>query len=295
MQKIILYYLFTPIKDAEAIRLWQKNLALSLGLKGRIIIADHGINGTLGGDINHLKDYIKQTKTYDSFKPISFKWTDGQAADFPRLSVKVRSELVTFGLNKKLEVTKDGVVGGGKHISPEQLHELVITKADQLVFVDGRNSREAAIGKFKNAVVMDINHTRDFPAEIVKVDYEDLKQKTVVTYCTGGIRCEVLSKLMKDEGYKDVYQLEGGIVRYLDKYKDDGLWEGSLFVFDDRIRVKASERAKTIGHCDHCQIATDNYQNCSNQACNELILACADCHQRTSTCYNCSLITTKIA
>ncbi|MEI7798293.1 MAG: hypothetical protein WCI68_05960, partial [Actinomycetes bacterium] len=95
--KIILYYGFTPITDPDAIRLWQQNLAESLNLKGRILIAKHGINGTVGGDIEDLRKYVKLTKRYPGFKKIDFKWSDGTGNDFPKLSVKVKSELVAFG------------------------------------------------------------------------------------------------------------------------------------------------------------------------------------------------------
>lgn len=287
MQKIILYYLFTPINDPEAIKLWQQSLAASFNLRGRIIIANHGINGTLGGDIKDLKSYVKQTKNYHLFKQIAFKWSDGAREDFPRLSVKIRPELVTFGVPEKIQVDTNGVIGGGKHLKPKQLHELVEKHPDEVVFVDGRNSWEAAIGRFKGAVIMDVDHTRDFPREIANPKYNKLKNKKVVTYCTGGIRCEVLTKLMKDQGYSDVYQLDGGIAKYLETYGDRGLWEGSLYVFDDRIRTRSSKKTKLIGQCVHCQSATDNYVNCANISCNRQILCCKDCLEQTLLCTAC--------
>ena len=291
MEKIILYYRFAPLNDPEAVKLWQSALASNLNLKGRVIISPHGINGTLGGDIKELKTYIKQTKAYPKFKDMVFKWSDGRRDDFPKLSVKVRSELVTFGVADKLKVTDDGIVGGGKRLKPDRLQQLVEEKGDKLVFVDGRNSREAAIGKFKDAVVFNVNHTRDFPKAIKDPKYTGLKDKTIVTYCTGGIRCEVLSKLMVDEGFKDVYQLDGGIAKYLEKYGDDGLWEGSLFVFDDRLSVNSSDHTKIIGECIHCGAKTSNYINCSNTACNELVLVCQDCSSRQKFSCSACLIT----
>ncbi len=288
MEKIILFYRFAPLRDPEATKLWQLSLARSLDLKGRVIVSAQGINGTLGGDINDLKEYVKQTKKYPLFSDIVFKWSDGKRNDFPRLSVKVRSELVSFGVPDKLKVTADGIVGGGKRIKPEKLHQLVKEKGDQLVFVDGRNIREAAIGRFKNAVVFNVEHTRDFPAEIKNPKHSSLKDKTIVTYCTGGIRCEILSKLMIDEGYKDVYQLDGGIVKYLDRYGDDGLWEGSLYVFDNRLRVNYSDHSQVIGECVHCGGKTADYVNCINVSCNEQVLVCPDCSRRQKfSCSSC--------
>ncbi len=287
MQKIILFYIFTPVQDPEAIMLWQRSLAQGLNLRGRVIISKDGINATLGGDIDDLKSYIKETKEYPPFKSIVFKWSEGVREDFPRLSVKVRPELVAFNIADQLKVTPKGITGGGKRVKPEKLHDMVSKKGKQLVFVDGRNAREAAIGRFKDALVFDVNHTRDFTKEISKTKYRNLKDKTLVTYCTGGIRCEVLSKLMIDAGYADVYQLDGGIVSYLDKYGDDGLWEGSLYVFDRRLKIRASDHTKTIGQCSLCGGATDNYVNCANKSCNELILACSKCIERTDVCASC--------
>ena len=254
--------------------MWQKNLCESLGLRGRVIVATQGINGTLGGDIKDLKAYIRQTKLHPVLKDIVFKWSDGKREDFPRLSVKVRPELVAFNTADKIKVDSKGVVGGGQHLKPEQLHELMDKHNGEVVFVDGRNAWEASIGKFKNALVMDVEHSRDFPEAIADPKYDSLKDKPVVTYCTGGIRCEVLSKLMKDEGFKDVYQLDGGIVKYLEAYGDDGLWEGSLFVFDERMSLNASDHTRIIGECTHCQNKTSNYVNCANKDCNKLLLVC---------------------
>ena len=291
MEKIILFYKFAPLSDPEAVKLWQKTLALNLNLKGRVILSSHGINGTLGGDIESLKKYINQTKSYPNFKGIVFKWSDGKRDDFPKLSIKVRNELVSFGIPDRIEVNQEGVIGGGKRITPAKLHQLIRDQHGEIVFVDGRNAREAAIGKFKNAVVFDVDHTRDFPAAIKDPKHKSLKNKTIVTYCTGGIRCEVLSKLMLDEGYKDVYQLDGGIVKYLEHYGDDGLWEGSLYVFDNRISINSSDHTKVIGRCTHCQSKTSNYINCNNKACNEMVLVCKECSSKQKfRCKNCLVL-----
>ncbi len=276
MQKIILYYQFTPLSDPEAVKLWQKTLADSLNLRGRILISKHGINGTVGGDIDDVKKYVKATKQFPGFKDILFKWSDGSREDFPRMSVKVRNEIVAFDAADELKVDENGVVGGGIHLKPKQVHELVETRKD-VVFFDGRNAHEAAIGKFKNAVVPDTHTSRDFIKELESGKYDDLKDKPIVTYCTGGIRCEILSALMKNRGFQEVYQIDGGIVKYGEAYGDDGLWEGSLRVFDDRMTVNFSENAKTIGECSHCSSKTSNYENCAFDQCNDLVLICKDC------------------
>jgi len=277
MQRIILYYKFAPVLDPEAVRLWQRTLCEKLNLKGRVLIAPHGINGTLGGDINDLKTYARETKSYTAFKDMIFKWSDGGRDDFPRLVVKVRPEIVTFGVADKIKVDGTGIIGGGKHLKPKQVHQLVAERGDDVVFFDGRNAYEAAVGRFKNAIVPDITHSRDFAKELESPRYDSIKDKPVVTYCTGGIRCEVLSLLMKQRGFQEVYQLDGGIQKYGEEYGDGGLWEGSLYVFDNRMGKKFSNKAVDIGACVHCGAKTSNYENCADKACNALILICENC------------------
>lgn len=279
LPKIILYYGFTPIADTEAMRLWQRTLCESLNLKGRILISAHGINGTLGGDMSDLKKYVKATKEYPGFRGIDFKWSEGTGHDFPALRVRVRDEIVTFGVAKELKVDENGIVDGGIHLTPAQVHELVDSRGDDVVFFDGRNAFEAQIGRFKNAVVTEAQTTRDFVAEIESGKYDYIKDKPIVTYCTGGIRCEILSAVMKRRGFQEVYQIKGGIVRYGETFGDDGLWEGSLYVFDNRMNVEFSDTAKTIGHCALCENPTSQFRNCANLSCRELTLVCDGCVQ----------------
>jgi len=272
-----LYYKFVPVTDPDMTRLWQRELCVRLGLKGRIIISTHGINGTLGGPLESLRAYKREMNKSVVFKGITYKWSLGSASLFPKLSVKVRDELVTFQAADELVVTERGIQNGGKHLKPEQVHKLLAERGDEVVFFDGRNKYEAKIGKFKNAVIPEVENSRDFVAEIEKPQYEELKNRPVVTYCTGGIRCEVLSTLMKNRGFKEVYQLDGGIVKYGEKYGDQGEWEGKLHVFDGRMLTQFSGQAKDIGECEHCQAATSSYLNCSNKTCNKLILLCEPC------------------
>ncbi|MDE2409394.1 MAG: rhodanese-related sulfurtransferase [Actinomycetales bacterium] len=279
LQKIILYYGFTPIEDPEAMKLWQKTLCETLGLKGRILISKHGINGTLGGDMSALKKYVRQSKEYPGFRGIDFKWSDGTGNDFPRLSVKARKEIVAFGAPDELKVDQAGVVNGGIHLRPEEVNQLVAERGDDVVFFDGRNAFEAKIGKFKNAIVPNTHTTHDFIADLESGRYDHLKDKPIVTYCTGGIRCEILTPIMKNRGFKEIYQIKGGIVRYGEKFKDgeDSLWEGSLYVFDKRMNMEFSDKAKTIGECEKCSAPTSQFYNCADLGCRDLILLCEGC------------------
>ena len=273
--KILLFYAFTPLVDPEAVRLWQRDLGLSLGLGGRIILSKHGINGTVGGDVRAVKMYLRKTREYAPFRDIDVKWSEGTGDDFPRLSVRVRDELVSFGAPDELRVDETGVVGGGARLTPEQLHELVAEK--DVTFFDGRNAFEAQIGHFKDAVIPPVSNTREFVAELDSGRYDHLKDRPVVTYCTGGVRCEVLSSLMISRGFSEVSQLDGGIARYGEAYGDDGLWEGALYVFDKRMSVEFSDHAAVIGTCVACGESSRHMQNCADPACRVQLVVCETC------------------
>jgi UPF0176 protein len=281
--KVLLYYCFTPLGDPEAVRLWQRDLCESLGLGGRIIVSPHGINGTIGGELDAVKKYRRKTREYPAFKDIDFKWSEGTGpGDFPKLSVKVREELVGFGAPEELAVTEQGVVGGGTHLTPEALHELVGEK--EVTFFDGRNKWEAEIGRFKGAVVPDVATSHDFVSELESGKYDHLKNQPIVTYCTGGIRCEILSSMMIKRGFREVYQLDGGIVRYGETFGDEGLWEGSLYIFDKRKAMTFSDNATIISSCTVCGQASSQMENCDEPSCRVQMVVCDSCAQTAPMC-----------
>lgn len=308
--KILLYYAFAPITDPEAVRLWQRELCESLGLRGRIIVSKHGINGTVGGEIDACKEYLKRTREYGPFSGLEVKWSDGtgfvattpeklkgvdrrapwkRIADFPKLSVKVRDELVAFGIPEETQVDEGGVVGGGTHLSPADVNKLVAERGDEVVFFDGRNAWEAEVGKFKGAVVPDVTTTHDFIAQIESGDYDDLKGKPIVTYCTGGIRCEILSAAMVSRGFEEVYQIDGGIVRYGEAFGNDGLWEGSLAVFDGRETMDFAPGAAVIGRCVECGSESAKLADCATPGCRERFVTCGN--HETAACKKHQLVT----
>lgn len=281
MEKIILYYKFVPVADPETAMHWQRTLCESLGLKGRILISPHGINGTLGGDMLALKKYVKAMNQHPKFKGITYKWSDGGQEHFPKLKVKVKPEIVAFDAADELVVTDAGIQGGGKHLKPAALHRLLEERGDEVIFYDGRNMYEAQIGKFKNTIVPDVATSRDFIKDIEEGEISKYKDRPIVTYCTGGIRCEILSVLMRHRGYKEVYQLDGGIVKYGEKFGDDGYWEGKLFVFDDRMSMGFSDKAKDIATCEKCGKATSNMVNSTNIR-RKLHVICENCAKETA-------------
>lgn len=282
--KIVLFYAFTPLADPEAIRLWQRDACEALKLRGRLIISKDGINGTLGGDLPALKRWARSFRSYAPFANADIKWSEGtgldeegRSLDFPKLSVKVREEIVSFGAPGELAVDENGVIGGGRHLGPEELHALVDERGEDVVFFDGRNALEARIGRFKGAIVPDVETTRDFVRLLDSGEYDQLKGRPVVTYCTGGIRCEVLSSLMTARGFGEVYQLDGGIVRYGERFGDDGLWEGSLYVFDKRGSIDFSDHAAVIGECAGCGEPAKRTANCPDASCRRQFVVCERC------------------
>jgi len=276
MEKIILYYKFVPVSDPETVKFWQRNLCERLNIKGRIIVSEQGINGTLGGDIKALKLYTREMNQHPQFKGIQYKWSDGGSDDFPRLSVKVRPELVTLAPNETFDV-----FNSTKGLKPKQWHDYIEKNPDVLI-LDARNEYESEIGAFtgKNVIKPKIKTFRDIKPELDKLP----KDKPILTYCTGDIRCEYLSAYMKHKGFDEVYHLDGGIVKYGQEFKDRGFWEGKCFVFDNRLNIAFSEDAKDVGSCVHCAKNTSNHENCANMSCNLFALVCEDCRDIVSVC-----------
>lgn len=278
--KIVLFYVFTPLADPEAVRLWQLALASASDLRGRIIVSPHGINATVGGDLPDVKRYVRGLRQYPPFKEADVKWSEGAGADFPRLSVKVRPELVTFGEPSRIRVDAAGVVGSGVHLSPAQVNELVDERGTDVVFLDGRNAIEGQIGRFRNAVVPSAQTTRDLLRLIDDGQFDEFRDRPLVTYCTGGVRCEVLSALLVDRGFSEVYQIDGGIVRYAEQFGDGGLWEGALYVFDGRMSTTFSDHSTILGKCARCARPTMNIANYPDADGRDLTVVCEECVSR---------------
>jgi len=202
--------------------------ATELGAVGLIILAPEGLNGTVSGSEEVVLEFERRLEQNFSSAPWSFKhaWTDKKP--FPRFKVKQRTEIVTTGLTESPAID----LAGETFLTPEQWHE-TISKED-VVVIDTRNWYETDLGKFKNALDPRLQNFQEFP-EFVK-NCELPKDKKVLMYCTGGIRCEKASTIMRQEGYDEVYQLQGGILKYLEQYPE-GHYEGECFVFDRRVAV----------------------------------------------------------
>jgi UPF0176 protein len=256
---VILYYKYIDIDDVQVLRDVQFSLCKELGLKGRVLVAKEGINGTLEGPTDNINKYIELMRSDERFKDIVYKTSGGRGKEFAKLFVRVRDEIVTTGIKDKTFGPHRGLTG--KYLSSEELHSWYKSGKD-FVVVDLRNDYEYEVGRFKDSIIpQSLSHFRD----ITKIlpELEHLKNVTIVTCCTGGVRCEVASGFLMQHGYGDVYQLKDGIHTYMERYPDDGFFEGGLYVFDARLvwRPHNSTSSKFIGKCRVCGELSENMVN----------------------------------
>lgn len=268
---IILFYKYVNIENPKNILRWQQRICSQLGLTGRIILAEEGINGTLGGEEKFINKYIELMNEHPLFGNIDFKTSEGDSTYFPRLRIVIKEEITRMGVDPK-KITADQ---GGKHLTPEEVHELLANPPKDLIIIDGRNDYEAEVGRFKDAIIPPVKTFREFP-KYIDDNLDLFKGKKVFMYCTGGIRCERASAYLKSKGVADdVYQLLGGIHRYAEKYPD-GFFRGYNYVFDDRITVKVND--DLLGKCLLCQEPCAEFSNCINSKCNKHFICCPKCN-----------------
>jgi UPF0176 protein len=256
-------------------------LCESLSLKGRILIAKEGINGTLEGTTENTEKYIAAMNAIPEFKDIVYKKSVGDGTSFKKLVVKVREEIVTS------EVDVKPWVETGKYISSEELHQW-FDENREFYIVDMRNDYEYASGYFEGTIFSGMSHFKDLKKVVPKISH--LKGKTVVTVCTGGVRCEKASGFLLQEGFTDVYQLKDGIQTYMETYPNEH-FKGKLYVFDGRITIgfnTDSSKHEVVGTCMLCNISCDSYVNCMNHECHLHFICCESCRDRETGMSFCS-------
>lgn len=278
--QILLYYKYTHIDDPTALMNSQRALCQKLGLKGRIIVANEGINGTLEGTLENTEKYIEEMNKDLRFVDIHWKKSVGTGSAFKKLSVKVRNEIVSLHLGER-DIDPNKITG--KKLKPEELKAWYENNKD-FVVVDMRNDYELEVGKFDRTVFPGMKNFRDLREQVESI--KNLKDKTVLTVCTGGVRCEKASGFLVEEGFKDVYQLDGGIVSYMEKYpaKD---FKGTLYVFDERITMDFDDPDKhvVIGKCKLCKSPCERYVNCVNNGCHLHFVCCDGCSEEDGKSY----------
>lgn len=270
---VLLYYKYVRIADPEQFRAEHRALCERLGLTGRIIIAEEGLNGTVEGTTQSTDTYITEVHKDSRFADMVFKKSTGTGHAFPRLSVKVRKEIVTASL---AEQDVNPAEFTAPHLDPTELNTWYETNKD-FVVVDMRNDYEFDVGHFEKSVMPGLRSFRDLPKRLPEL--EPYKNKTVVTVCTGGVRCEKASGYLKKQGFTDVYQLDGGMATYMDRHPGKH-FRGKLYVFDNRIVVgDASDRDDVVGTCKVCDTPCELYANCGNEDCHLHFICCNDCIQ----------------
>ena len=269
--KVLLYYCYTHIENAQEFAEAHLKYCKELHLKGRIIVAAEGINGTVSGLTADCEQYMRDLKADPRFASTDFKVDDADEHVFNKMHVRHKPEIVHLGLRNGNDVDPNRRTG--THLSPKEFLEM--KDREDVVVVDMRSDYEYELGKFKNAVTLGLENFRDLPENLHKL--EPYKGKKIVTYCTGGIKCEKASALLLENGFEDVYQLEGGVVKYA-KETGGKDFDGELYVFDGRIKVPVnSVNPTTVSKCHICGTPSTRMVNCANPECNIHTTICDTC------------------
>ncbi|RCW73067.1 rhodanese-related sulfurtransferase [Saliterribacillus persicus] len=265
--QVLLYYQYVHIEDPEEYAREHLKFCKEVGLKGRILVAHEGINGTVSGTIEQTNTYMEMMHNDERFADMVFKIDESDQHTFKKMHVRPRPELVTLRLEDDVNPKETT----GQYLSPQEFNQAL--QDENTVVLDARNDYEYDLGHFRGAIRPDIHTFRDLP-DWVRENKEKLEGKKVLTYCTGGIRCEKFSGWLKKEGFDDVGQLHGGIVTYgKDPEVQGELWDGQLYVFDERISVPVNRKEHVIVGKDYFDgEPCERYVNCANPECNKQIL-----------------------
>ncbi len=277
MYQVLLYYKFVHIEDPEQFASKHMDLCRGLGLLGRILVSTEGINGTVSGTVEQCAAYMDAMHADSRFADLWFKIDDAEHHAFRKLFVRVKKELVTFNADHPIDPSRKT----GQRLSPLQFYEML--QRDDVVVLDGRTDYEYDIGHFRGAMRPPLQSFREFP-QWIKEHLSEYKDKHIVTYCTGGIRCEKLTAYMLEENFKNVYQLDGGIVTYgKDPEVRGALWDGYCYVFDNRILVDINhtDDHRATASCFHCDKPAEKLVNCANIDCHRQHPVCAECEEQT--------------
>jgi UPF0176 protein len=273
LYRVLLYYKFVNIPDHESYAQTHLEFCNAYQLKGRIIVAPEGINGTVSGSYLQVQKYIDHMHSQPAFADLEFKEDVSEHHVFKTMHVRAKKEIVTF----RADVDIDPNVFTGEYLEPDEwLNKM---EKDDVIILDGRSDYEYDLGHFRNAVRPDVRSFREFPVWLEK-NKSLFKNKKVLTYCTGGIRCEKLSAYMLKKGIKNVYQLHGGIIKYSKHPETKGKYfEGKCYVFDERISIPVNfaDENKIVSKCHHCGTPTDRYVNCANLDCHLQHFECGSC------------------
>lgn len=276
---VLAYYFFTPIEDPHAEVARHQEFLKDKDIRCRVYFSHEGVNGQMSASKADASVYIEWFKSDPRFKDVVFKIHHYSEHVFPRATVKFRNQIVAMDEQVDIALT-------GEHVSPEKWKKMLQERDEKTLLLDVRNDYEWKIGHFSGAELPQLETFRQFPEYARRLKEEcDPKETKVMMYCTGGIRCELYSAVLKKEGFENVFQLDGGVINYGLKQGHEE-WEGKLFVFDDRLSVPIADdgQEKIISHCTFCEKSVDVYYNCANMDCNELFLCCTECAEKMLGC-----------
>lgn len=263
-------YRYVKIEKPEEMRDQLYREWYALGVFGRIYLAREGINAQLCVPEKNLEAFKASLESRDEFKNMRLNFAVEQGTSFYKLGIKVRKQIVADGLP---EDSYD-LSNVGTHLSPEEFN--VAMEDKNAVVVDMRNFYESRIGRFEGAICPDVDTFREELPQVAEM-LEDKKDKKILLYCTGGIRCEKASAYLKSQGFGDVSQLYGGVITYAHTV-NESKFIGRNFVFDERIAERITDHV--LSTCDQCENPCDDYTNCKNMICNLLFLQCAECAEK---------------
>jgi UPF0176 protein len=268
--QVLLFYKYVTIEDPKAMADWVRMLASKYGLLGRALIAEEGINGTFEGEIPSTEAFAEELLAHELFQDMKVKRSAGDGAAFGKLVVKVREQIVGTRFPKE---KADPRVKTAPAITAEELKRW-FEEGEDFTIVDMRNDYEFKSGHFRGSLNPELENSRDLPEALPKLAH--LKNKKVLTVCTGGVRCESMSAYLMSEGFEDVYQLENGMHGYMEKYPGQDFL-GTLYTFDRRKVMDFGGEREIIGSCMRCDTPSETYFNCANDLCHLHFIACENC------------------
>ena len=246
MLTICALYKFIRLDDFEEIQVPLKIFLESLNIRGTLLLAKEGVNGTISGDNDSIMKSLDYLQKDERLVGLEYKFSYSEKPPFKRLKVKLKKEIVTLGVSNI-----DPIFSSGTYVKPADWNELI--NDPDVVLIDTRNNYEFEIGSFKGSINPNTETFREFPA-YTKNNLEKYRDKKIAMFCTGGIRCEKSTAYLKSKGFENVFHLQGGILKYLEEIKEDeSLWEGECFVFDDRVAVKHNLELGKYDQCHACR------------------------------------------
>ena len=274
--KHITFYKYVEIEDAEAFVKNHLEFCKFLDLRGKIHAGMEGINGSLSGEEKAIENYMESMKKDPRFNDIDFKISEIEKHAFGKMFVRLKKEIVSSGMGVNIK-------NKAPYIEAKELKKMLDNDED-VVLIDVRNSYEHEIGHFENAVMPKSETYREWPS-IVESQLKKYKDKKIITYCTGGVRCEKATAYLKGQGFKDVSQLHGGIIKYGIECSDSH-WKGKCFVFDDRrvVDLDPNKNNGPITQCVMCKMPSSELHNCAHVKCDRLFTACPECLKLLEGC-----------